>query len=111
RRSAHIWLCSLVILGAVAGTIRAASPADGANDLTPIDRRDWTPAKAAHLLERAGFGATPEEVARVAAMTPQQAVDWLVDYEHTPDSLPPFDESHIWDAGMDPFPPSRAEAV
>ena len=31
--------------------------------------------RAAHLIERAGFGATPEEIARLAAMTPQQAVD------------------------------------
>ena len=45
-------------------------------------------------------------------MTPQQAVDWLVDYEAIDDSdLKPFDESGIWDPGMDPFPPSRAEAV
>ena len=46
------------------------------------------------------------------AMTPQQAVNWLVDYESIdPSSLKPFDESGIWDPGMDPFPPSRAEAV
>ena len=25
-------------------------------DLTPIENADWTPARAAHLLERAGFG-------------------------------------------------------
>ena len=45
-------------------------------------------------------------------MTPTQAVDWLVDYERTDNgALVPFDESGIWDPGMDPFPPSRAEAV
>ena len=36
----------------------------------------------------------------------------LVDYETVDNrSLKPFDESGIWDPGMDPFPPSRAEAV
>ncbi len=45
-------------------------------------------------------------------MSPQQAVDWLVDYESIDASaLADFDESGIWDPGMDPFPPSRAEAV
>ena len=39
-------------------------------------------------------------------------VDRLVDYEKTDNShLKPFDESGVWDPGMDPFPPSRAEAV
>ncbi len=40
---------------------------------------DWTYAGAAHLIERAGFGATPAQVAEVAALT-QQAADCLVDY-------------------------------
>lgn len=90
---------------------RAAGPATWVNDLSPITPREWTPALAAHLLERAGFGGTPQDVARLAAMTPQQAVDWLVDYEKVESGLPKFDESVIWDPGMDPFPPSRAEAV
>ena len=95
-----------------AGERIGAGPAAWANDLSPIAASDWSYDRAAHLLERAGFGGTPEEVARVAAMTPQAAVDWLVDYEKTDNaSVAPFDESHIWDPGMDPFPPSRAEAV
>ena len=44
-------------------------------------------------------------------MTPRQAVDLLVDFESLKSELKPFDESGIWDPGMDPFPPSRAEAV
>ena len=52
-----------------------------ADDLSPIAAGDWSYARAAHLIERAGFGATPDEIARLAAMTPQQAVDGLVDYE------------------------------
>ena len=114
RVSVPVW--SLV--GCLCGVAltRADTPS-GSNeawtdDLSPISAADWNDARAAHLLERAGFGATPAEITRVAAMTPQQAVDWLVDYEKTDNSaLPAFDESGIWDPGMDPFPPSRAEAV
>jgi hypothetical protein len=81
------------------------------NDLTPIGAADWNPARAAHLIERAGFGGTPEEIARLAKLSPAQAVAELVDYQAIRSESPPFDESQIWDPGMDPFPPSRAEAV
>ncbi|HET9271294.1 MAG TPA: DUF1800 domain-containing protein [Vicinamibacterales bacterium] len=97
---------------AVAVVTAAPAPPAWTNDLSPIAAADWNAARAAHLLERAGFGGTPDDVARLAAMTPQQAVDWLVDYERVDNSAArPFDESGVWDAGMDPFPPSRAEAV
>ncbi len=96
----------------------ASSDGDGAgpvawtNSLAPIAAGDWTAARAAHLIERAGFGETPDEVSRLAAMSPRQVVDRLVDYERTDNRhLVPFDESGVWDPGMDPFPPSRAEAV
>jgi uncharacterized protein (DUF1800 family) len=88
-----------------------ASPVEWANDLSPIAAADWSDDTAAHLLERAGFGGTPEEIGRLTAMTPRQAVDSLVDFESIKSDLRPFDESGIWDPGMDPFPPSRAEAV
>jgi hypothetical protein len=81
-------------------------------DLSPIAAADWNYQRAAHLIERAGFGETPERIARLAGLKPQQAGDELVDYQSIEDSsLKPFNESGIWDAGMDPFPPSRAEAV
>jgi len=86
-------------------------PAAWTDDLTPIAAGEWNVDRAAHLLERAGFGGTPEEIARLAAMTPWRAVDSLVDFESIESDLKPFDESGIWDPGMDPFPPSRAEAV
>jgi len=88
-----------------------SGPAGWADDLSPITASDWSYDRAAHLIERAGFGATPEEVKRLAAMTPRRVVDELVDYESITSDLKPFDESVIWDPGMDPFPPSRAEAV
>ena len=89
----------------------AAGPEGWANDLSPIAATDWSDRRAAHLIERAGFGATPDQVKRLAAMTPRQVIDELVDYESITSDLKPFDESGIWDPGMDPFPPSRAEAV
>ena len=99
---------------AVGGAERdgGAGPASWANDLSPITEVDWDSDKAAHLLERAGFGGTPAEVAHLAQLTPAAAVDWLVDYELvTNHHLSGFDASPIWDPGMDPFPKSRAEAV
>jgi hypothetical protein len=83
-------------------------PESWTNDLSPIGSADWSYDRAAHLLERAGFGGTPEQIAQLAALTPQQAVDYLVDYEKIDNSmLPAFDESGVWDEGIDPFPPSR----
>lgn len=36
--------------------------------------------KAAHLLNRAGFGGTQEEVRKAVEMGPQDAADWLLDF-------------------------------
>src|SRR5262249_16005835 len=53
-----------------------------------------------HLLERAGFGGTPQEVQKLTAMTPEQAVDYLVDYEKIDDGkLPAFVPSGIYPHG------------
>ena len=55
------------------GMAQAHALASDAGDLSPISAQQWTTAHAAHLLERAGFGGTPEEVARVAPMSPHAA--------------------------------------
>ncbi len=50
--------------------------------------------KAAHLLNRAGFGGTPEEIEKVLKLGPVDAVDWLFDFpdagaeEQSQDDLP-----------------------
>jgi hypothetical protein len=104
-------LCGLCAL-TVRASAQVAGPDAWAGDLAPIAASAWNEYRAAHLMERAGFGATPQAIARIAAMTPERAVDALVHYESIDAGmLPPFDESGIWDPGMDPFPPSRAEAV
>ena len=100
--------CGLPISSHAAETRTGAGPAVWANDLTPIRAQDWSYDRAAHLLERAGFGGTPEEIQRLADMTPEQAVRHLVRYQDVDNSqLQPFDESGIFEPGIDPFPPSR----
>jgi len=86
----------------------SAGPHEWIGDLAPISAADWTFERAAHLLERAGFGGSPEDVQRLAAMTPEQAVRTLVHYESNDQShLHPFAESGVFDPGVDPFPSSR----
>ena len=83
-------------------------PVDWQGDLTPIASSEWSYDRAAHLLERAGFGGTPEDIERLAAMTPEEAVRHLVHYEGIDNGhLPAFDESGVHDPGLVPFPPSR----
>ena len=80
--------------------------------LAPIGRDDWTESRAAHLLECAGFGGTPAEIARLALMSPEQAVASLVHYAAIDNAhLPPFDESGIWDPSLINFPVSRPAAT
>src|SRR5215471_5999725 len=87
-------------------------PSSWANDLAPIADADWSYDRAGHLIDRAGFGATPEEIARLAAMTPEQAVASLLDYRSIPnDHLAPFDPSGVWDPSLRDFPPSRVAAT
>lgn len=52
--------------------------------LTPLKPDQWTADKAEHLLRRAGFGGTAEEVAKLHAMGLHNAVDFLVDYHNQP---------------------------
>lgn len=44
----------------------------------------WDSVKAAHLLSRAGFGGTPDEISRVVSMGPERAVDMLMDFPDAP---------------------------
>src|SRR5215470_15439806 len=112
RLRAAIWIVAGAGVFSVGLTAAPPSTSSWADNLSPITAADWNPERAAHLLERAGFGGTPEDIAKLAAMTPQQAVDSLVDYERIDNSrAPAFEESGVWDRGMDPFPPSRADAV
>ena len=78
------------------------------NDLSPISNTDWNYDTAAHLLERAGFGDTPDEIRALAIMPPEEAVRSLVYFDSTENiHLKPFDHSGVHDPGLEPFPPSR----
>lgn len=76
--------------------------------LQPISAGEWNDAFATHLLERAGFGGTPEQIRALGSLSPEAAVRSLVYF--SPDANPhlfPFDHSGIHDPGLEPFPPSR----
>ena len=115
-RMVHWIALSLALLAALAAVPCradvAASPAEWVDDLRPIDASDWNPERAAHLLERAGFGATPSDTRQSFALGPRAAVKALVRPQVADDSaVGPFQPSGIPDAGIDPFPESRPLAT
>ncbi|MCY3964635.1 MAG: DUF1800 domain-containing protein [Acidobacteria bacterium] len=109
--AAAIACCIVLPVAAITAPVDSTGHA-WVGDLAPLAESDFGYEQAAHLLERAGFGGTPAEIDELVALGLEGAVARLVDYEAIDDSaLAPFDESGIWDPGMDPFPPSRAAAV
>ncbi|HEY2845782.1 MAG TPA: DUF1800 domain-containing protein, partial [Bryobacteraceae bacterium] len=101
-------IAAILAASAAPAMAQVAGPAKWRNDLTAIGPADWNPDLAAHLLERAGFGGTPEEIQALAKLTPAQAIARLVRFEG-PDvsGLPPFEHSGVHDPGLEPFPPTR----
>jgi hypothetical protein len=66
--------------------------------LKPITSDQWDYAKARHLLFRAGFGGSPEEIQKLVDMGPHRAVDYLVQYhQHTPASIEPDRDIYSWE--------------
>jgi len=107
----HKWVKALtgaVAMLAVSMGLAATNPV---NPLEAISAQEWNADKARHLLERAGFGASPQEVAQFARMTPQQAVQTLVRYQRIPDKFVPFEDSGSHDDGLEPFASSRPAAT
>ena len=99
------------LLAFLVAPLACLAATDWTGDLTPIGKKDWNTARAAHLLERAGFGGTPDEIAQFAAMTPEAAVRRLVYHKDIANDLPAFDHSGVHDAGLEPFPASRPAAT
>ncbi len=61
----------------------------------------WDRAKAAHLLNRAGFGGRPDEVERYARIGLDAAVDELMNFERVPETFPAPDFSslrNLWES-------------
>lgn len=103
---------SLITLSALIGTPSAWAQRSGLDagrdQLAPVPSAQWNYERAAHLLERAGFGGTPEQVEAFAAMSPAAAVRSLVYFQDADNGhLAPFVHSGIHDPGLEPFPPSR----
>jgi uncharacterized protein (DUF1800 family) len=91
---------------------RGPGPASWAGDLSPIAPADWSFDRAGHLIERAGFGGTPDDIAQLAGMTPEQAVAQLLDNRPAAGAdLQPFGQSGLWDPTLRDFPPSRVAAT
>ena len=91
---------------------RVPGPAAWKGDLTPITVADWDYDRAEHLLDRAGFSGTPDEIRTLADMTPEQAVRSLMADDNVPnDQLPAFVHSGFWDETLTHFPPSRPAAT
>ena len=102
---------TIALLALLLAPVACIAAPDWTDDLTPIAQEDWNAERAAHLLERAGFGGTPEEIALLAAMTPEEAVRRLVYHKDIANDLRAFDHSGIHDAGLEPFPASRPAAT
>jgi uncharacterized protein (DUF1800 family) len=60
----------------------------------PLPAHQWNEATAAHLLGRAGFGGSPQEIADLHKMGLDQAVSYLIDYDRIPDNEPAPDWAH-----------------
>src|SRR5499427_9842694 len=101
------WLVVLLVILISPALAQKAGPSQWQNDLTPIGVSDWNYDLAAHLLERAGFGGTPDEIQALARLSPAEAVWQLVYFQNIQNNLPPFDHSGIHDPGLEPFPESR----
>ncbi len=59
--------------------------------LKPLAPEKWDYAKARHLLVRAGFGGTPQQVEKLRAMGLYKAVDHLVEFYRQPSDGPSLD--------------------
>lgn len=62
----------------------------------PTASNPWDYAKAAHLLNRAGFGGRPEEVERLVALGAEGAVDELLNYNRIPEEVAGVDFSALY---------------
>ena len=74
--------------------------------LKPLSTEKWNYTTAAHLMNRAGFGGTPDEITRLTTILPSAAVNLFIDYDKVPDSTP----SPAW-AHPDPERAEKLRAI
>ena len=98
--------------GLAQGQAPGAASTSGVDDLRAIDETQWNAQRAAHLFERAGFGASPRDIEQALAVGARATVARLV---RPPGMADPgavaFEPSGIPDAGIDPFPAGRPQAT
>jgi Protein of unknown function (DUF1800) len=81
-------------------------------DMGPIAASDWSYDYARHLLDRAGFGGTPDQIDRLYRLGPVAAVSSIVDFDVSAMSdLPEFSHSPIYDPTLRNFPETRPAAT
>ncbi|MEM9622880.1 MAG: DUF1800 domain-containing protein [Pseudomonadota bacterium] len=96
-----------MLIGLAINVLAVSIPVYAELNLRPLQARDWSPEHSAHLLSRAGFGGTREQVQGLAALSPRNAVALVVYGAKQRRELPDFVHSGIFSPGLDPFPPSR----
>ena len=82
-RASRFNVASIVLVLLAAGSAFAAG-------LQASAKASWTEADAAHLLRRAGFSGTPEQIAHLTALGRDGAVDLLVEYDRFEQTEPGF---------------------
>ena len=72
----NLLLYSCLLSALLCGGVEAASDdqVSWREDLSPIPASVWNKKRARHLLERAGFGGTPDMVSQYANLKPREAV-------------------------------------
>jgi hypothetical protein len=55
------------------------------SSLQPLDAKQFDERCAQHLLQRAGFGGTPEQAQALAKLGLEKSVQYIVNYKNLPD--------------------------
>ncbi len=58
------------------------------SSLQPLDPKEFDQRKAKHLLQRAGFGGTPQQAEALANLGLEKAIAYIVNYQELPDPNP-----------------------
>jgi len=96
----------LMIASSAMADVDWAARADWAERLEPIQASAFEQQDLQHLFERAGFGARADDLARWSAASPRKVVRHFTRLTRRA-SGPDFEHSGVFEAGLDPFPPSR----
>ncbi|MBI5762767.1 MAG: DUF1800 domain-containing protein [Planctomycetes bacterium] len=89
--TAHLLLTLALALGQTPSTSsKPFKPTIKVRSTLPT-AKTWNADMAAHLLRRAGFGGTPEQIALLAGMSREQAVEYLIRFDEVREEPLPID--------------------